>query len=545
MFCAHAQNAWLCTGAIQHESLFPTSKFVHYNNTYVDVAARYQHNDSNRLGFTGAAVVTRFELMHSPMLGYEPDFKGHGIGHLHADLSFRWGEITLGDIYGQFGSGLILRLYEERALGIDNALRGGKITLYPYRGIRLEMLGGKQRRYWEMYHDNAWGFNYRRDAVLGANAEVQISQYAPRMQEVGATWTIGGSYVSMYQHYNGDAISTIAPEGTPVQVRWNIPEWVGACDVRSSFQMNEWSALVEYAYKANDPSASNLIHRPDGTYYNYRPGQTLLASLSYSRSGLAVLMQAKRSENMFFRSDRSRIGTAGFINHLPAFTNQHTYTLAALYPYATQMAGEWAMQGELRYTFRRGTPMGGKYGTTFRLNGSHVRGLGDSFFSSGETYYTDVNLELNKKINKQWYIAAMLMYQTYNKTVVEGEGDLIRSGIGVADVKYAVNKNVQMRAELQYLFSRQDEGQWIFSLYELSLFSQFMLSAQIQHCIGGGTSSAETGKNYYSVLATWTKDAHRLALGYTQTRAGFNCSGGVCRYIPAQEGITASYSFTW
>jgi hypothetical protein len=45
---------------------------------------------------------------------------------------------------------------------------------------------------------------------------------------------------------------------------------------------------------------------------------------------------------MSFRSRRSMNGTSSFINHLPAFTMDHTYTLAALYPYATHPEGEWA-----------------------------------------------------------------------------------------------------------------------------------------------------------------------------------------------------------
>ena len=33
--------------------------------------------------------------------------------------------------------------------------------------------------------------------------------------------------------------------------------------------------------------------------------------------------------------------------------------------------------------------------------------------------------------------------------------------------------------------------------------------------------------------------------GYTKTIDGFNCSGGVCRYVPKQEGVSMSYSFNW
>ena len=150
---------------------------------------------------------------------------------------------------------------------------------------------------------------------------------------------------------------------------------------------------------------------------------------------------------------------------------------------------------------------------------------------------------LNKKINKKWYIGAMLMYQTYNKAVVEGHGDLIRSGIGVVEAKYAVNKNIQMRAELQYLFTKQDEGQWIFALYELSLWKQLMISGQWMYNIGYAPEA--NNEPYYTAGATYAKGAHRVMLSYTKTRAGYNCSGGVCRYVPKQEGVNITYNFTW
>lgn len=534
-------------GSLQHESLFPTvdvsadrsyarapwAKIDHLSNTYLDLGLRYTYLLDNRLGFTGVSAAARGELMQWPLLGYEAGFRGFGLAHLHLDANFKWGSVSVGDVYGQFGSGFILRLYEERSLGIDNALRGGKIVVNPYKGIHLEALGGKQRRYWNMYNDHAWGYNYTQDAVMGVNLELSVDQWSPRMQDAGANLLLGGSYVSKYQAF--DTVQTIVDGQTYM---YNLPLWVGAGDVRANFQMKGWNALVEYAYKANDPSVDNS--------YSYDPGQALLLSLSYSQKGMSLIAQAKRSENMSFRSDRGLRGTSGFINHLPAFANQHTYALASLYPYATQTAGEWAFQGEVRYTWKRNTKMGGKYGTTLKLNASHVRGLSENWFGmTKEAYYTDINLELNKKINKQWYIGAMAMYQTYNKHVVEGHGDLVRSGIGVVDVKWATTKDVQMRAELQYLFTRQDEGQWIFALYELSLYKQLMLTASEQYCIGGGTSAEEKGQHYYNFLASWQKNAHRLSLGYAKTRAGYNCSGGVCRYVPKQEGVTFTYNYTW
>ena len=531
-----ANDTVYVVGGIQHDALvpIPTIEQGYYlSNSYLDLGMRWDHNEDNQAHFQSLEVMTRAELTQWPLLGYDADFGGYGVSHLHVGATFDWGKVTIGDVYGQFGSGMVLRLYEDRALGVDNALRGGKIEVTPYKGIYFTALGGKQRRYWNCYTDKAWGWNYKQDAVLGANLDLGLQEWIPQLQETGANLSIGGSYVSKYQ--KADTILFIDPTAMQAYM-YNLPQWVGAGSVRAQLQMKGWNALVEYAYKANDPSILND--------YSYKHGEALLMSLSYSQKGLAVLAQVKRSENMSFRSDRQANLIAGTINHMPPFAMQHTYMLTSLYPYSTDLiANEWAFQGEVRYTWKRGTAMGGKYGTTLKLNASHIRGTTDTWFGmTEEPYYTDVNLELNKKINKEWYIGAMAMYQTYNKRII-GKNGIVRSGIGVVEAKYAMNKKVQMRAELQYLYSKQYEGQWVAALYELSLWRQLVLSGQWMYNIGHAPDA--TNGHYYTVAATYTHGAHRVMAGYTKTRAGFNCSGGVCRYVPEQQGITLTYNFTW
>ena len=537
-----AKDTVIVVGGIQHDALvpIPTIEQGYYlSNSYLDLGMRWDHNTENQTSFRGLEVITRAELTEWPLPGYDadPSFKGYGISHLHVGATFDWGKITVGDVYGQFGSGMVLRLYEDRALGVDNALRGGKIEATPYKGIYITALGGKQRRNWNCYDDKAWGWNYKQDAVLGANIDLGLQEWIPQLQEAGANLTIGGSYVSKYQKEDTIITNTvIQPEGK-YDYYYNLPQWVGAGSVRAQFQMKGWNALVEYAYKANDPSALNA--------YSYNHGEALLMSLSYSQKGLAILAQAKRSENMSMRSDRKANLMAGTINHMPPFATQHTYMLASLYPYGTEKtANEWAFQGEIRYTWKRGTKMGGRYGTTLKLNASHIRGTNDTWFGMSELpYYTDINLELNKKLTKDWYIGAMAMYQTYNKQAIEGHGDLIHAGIGVIEAKYAVNKKVQMRAELQYLYTKQDEGQWVAALYELSLWRQLVISGQWMYNIGHAPDA--TNGHYYTIGASYTHGAHRVMAGYTKTREGYNCSGGICRLVPKQEGVTVTYNFTW
>ena len=515
-------------GSIEHDGLYAFEDkaigatkpdFPYLSNSYLDLGIRSRYVSAG----------LRVELNLAPLPGYDSGFKGAGVSNFYVKGECRYGAITIGDVYAQFGSGFILRLYEDRGLGLDNSLRGAKIDLTPYKGIRLQLLGGKQRRYWQMYDDKAWGFNYSRDAVLGADLELDIDEWSPRLQQAGATLMFGASWVSKYQRDDTIIAHVNIQDGYQLSDRYNLPLWVGAMDVRAQFQMKGWSALIEYAFKANDPTWENK--------YSYHPGHTFYASLSYSRSGFSVLLQARRAENMSFRSDRMASSVVGQLNHLPAFAYQHTYTLTSLNAYSTQLTSEWAFQGEVAYTFKRNTKMGGKYGTTLKLHASHIRGLDNT------PYHTDVHLELNKKLTREWSLNAMLMYQYYNTYIVEGHGEPIQAGIAVADVKWALHTNVQMRAELQYLYSRDDEGQWLFALYELSLFHKLQLTLSDMYNIGGVADASH--EHYWEAAAAFSHKAHRLSLGYKRSIAGFNCSGGVCRYFPAQKGFVLSYNFSW
>lgn len=55
----------------------------------------------------------------------------------------------------------------------------------------------------------------------------------------------------------------------------------------------------------------------------------------------------------------------------------------------------------------------------------------------------------------------------------------------------------------------------------------------------------ETNIHYYQGSVTFNKNSHRIQLGYGRTREGFNCSGGVCRYVPASRGVTISYNYNF
>ena len=533
-FCNYFSKSRL-NGAVQTEFLIPfedkaigtgTYDSPVLNNTYFDLTFNAPY----------LSVGARLQVTEWPLPGFENDFKGWGVPYIWATGSYKWAQLTVGDFYQQFGSGLVLRSYEERSLGIDNAIRGGRLKLNPIDGLSFTALGGKQRRYWDWNDSWVWGGD-----VEWSFNETFRNAFNPKFG-----WSMGFSYVGKYE---GDE-DIFTPN---MNYKLNLPNKIAAFDVRTKFRIRNFNILAEFATKSSDPNADNG--------YIYRPGTAALLSATYSSKGFSAFLQAKRSDNMSFRSKRSMVGVSSFINHMPAFTTTQTYALAAMYPYATQPDGEWAFQGEVRYNFKRKTPLGGRYGTQVRVSGSYIAGLnrnypdpsnpvnvigsdgaGAAFWEMGQTFYADANIEINKKLTKNLSLTLFYLYQNYNQAVVEGHGhngDMVKSNIFVLEGQWKMSKKCQLRWEMQYLQTKQDRGDWIAGLVELSVAPDWMFTITDTYNIG------ETNLNYYSALVTYTYKANRFQVGYGRTRAGYNCSGGVCRWVPASKGFTIAYNYNF
>ena len=486
-------------------------------NTYLDLRL------SNSYFEAGA----RLEYMPHPLPGYENDFKGWGVPYAYLKGRYKNAELTLGSFYEQFGSGFILRSYEDRSLGIDNSLQGARLNYLPCAGVAVKLLTGRQRRYW--HHDKSW--------MTGADVEWNIEELFKSLQQHNTFITLGASYLNKYEK---DEVIMVDPTH-----RLRLPRYVNAFDLRLRVQHHGFNVLAEMAMKSQDPSHDNG--------YIYRNGYVAMLSGSYSKRGMSLLLQAKRSTNMGFRSRRGMEGSSSFINHLPPFTVEHTYTLAALYPYATRPEGEWAYQATAAYTIPKGSVLGGKYGTTIKMNLAHVHsirrkgtneigtdGYGSPFWAWGtSTYYQDIDVQLERRLYRGTKLSMMYMIQRYNQLLLEGHGGMLNSHIFIADVKQKLSPKTTLRVEAQYLTSKDGDRDWAFGLGELSLAPHWMFTVSDLYNAGN------THVHYYQGYVTYSGGAHRLQLGYGRTRAGFNCSGGVCRYIPATKGLTLSYNYNF
>lgn len=461
----------------------------------------------------------RYESYLNALQGFDPRYQGNGIPYRYASYLTDNLEITAGNFYEQFGNGLIFRSYEERGLGLDNAMDGIRLKYFFGNKATLKVFIGKQR----FFFDQGPGI------VRGADGEVNINELI-NLSTSKTKIIAGGSVISKYQK-----------DQDPI---YNLPENVAAFAGRLNIIRGKINLMGEYAYKINDPSTIND--------FIYKPGEALLLNCSYSQKGLGISLGAKRIDNMSFSSDRTAVGNALSLSYLPALTKQHTYLLAAFYPYASQPNGEIGFQGEIVYTFKQGSKMGGKYGTSISLNYSRAQnidttnlnnelGYDSNFFKLGkEVYFQDFNIELIKRWNKKIKTTLSYINLTYNKDVIQGLAGYgrIYADVAIADITFKINANNSIRTELQHLRTEQDHGNWALILAEYTIAPHWFLAAFDEY--NYGNELAEDRIHYFTASIGYIKNANRFSLSYGRQREGILCVGGVCRNVPASNGILFS-----
>lgn len=517
-----------------------------------DVPEQFLMNAFANIIYTNGKFTTglRYESYRNPMLGFDNRYKGSGIAYRFATYTADEFEVTIGNFYEQFGSGLIFRAYEERNLGYDNAMDGVRVKYNPVQGITLKAIIGTQRFFWE----SGPGI------VRGGDAEFAINELFSSLSESKTRITLGASAISKYQ-----PTEEILFDATR---KFDLPENVAAVAGRINLTRGKVSLNAEYAYKSMDPNSQNN--------FIYRHGEALMVSAAYSQKGLGVILSAKRIDNMAFKSKRTESGNMLNINYLPALTKQHSYSLSAMYPYASQPNGEMAIQGEIVYSIPKKTILGGKYGTEIKLNYSIAKSLDkkalndtisinekgttgytSNFLSFGdELYFQDFNIEIVKKINNKLKGTLSYLNITYNKSVIEGhpEAPMVYSNIAIADITYKITPLKSIRLEAQHLFSEGDlndnedvtkgeKKNWIMGMLEYSIAPHWFFSVMDQY--NYGNDDANKRIHFYNLGLAYNKNSNRIQLSYGKQREGILCVGGVCRQVPASNGfsITLTSSF--
>lgn len=471
-----------------------------------------------------------------PLLNYSPKLDDTGIALYYAKYKTRKLEVTAGYFYEQFGSGLILRGWENRPLGINNAFRGGRIKYQPSNALEFTALYARQRD----------GFKVSEGDIFGFNSEIDLTN-ALKLET--STLSAGVSYVGRKQDIPEDFQNM------------GFDELTNSFSARLDFSGSTFYSGIEYITKGKD-----IIVNSQRYIENFvEKGNALLVNFGYSQKGLGIDATFRRLENMNFFSEREASGNVfneNILNYLPGLTKQHDYALTNIYVYQAQPAisvpdpsllkfGEIGGQIDIFYNFEKGTSLGGKYGTKVAFNASYWAGLkGDfnftdrdaeiEYFGFGQKYFSEFSMEVRKKWSPKWRSIFYYVNQYYNQRFIIDERGVVNSNIAVAEATYKINSKKSIRAELQHLWTPDDDKNWAGGTLEFNVTPR--LSFYATDIYNYGNDNTDEQIHYYNFGGSFTKGATRIALNYGRQRGGLVCVGGVCRFVPQSTGLTINLS---
>lgn len=424
------------------------------------------------------------------LIGYPYQLDGFHLTNKYIRIRDNGFSVTFGDFYEQFGSGLLYRSYEDRALGINTSVQGVHLS-WNYGGIlSVKALLGTPRIF----------MSYSEEArVAGADLSLNLAR-AVGIESFNLA--LEGSFFGRHQ-------------GLDYPVEGLSPDENGV-SARAAFDWQGLGLKGEYVGRNSGASA-------------------ILAEASYTSGGLGANLSFRKLNSMILTAERGADQMYNLLNYLPALTQQHSYSLASLNPYIAQVNGETAAQADVYYFFPRKTLLGGSKGMKAHFNFSTAYGPKENPQDGTEFYFRDITADVERWWGKQIKTIFLYSWQISNNRVgAHPSYELWNSHIVVADVTYKINKTNSLRTEFQHLFSKTNEGNWAALSMEYTIAPSLSFSASDMWNYG------LTGNHFYNGSISYSHSRTRCALSFGRFKQGFQCSGGVCRKVPAYTGANLS-----
>lgn len=479
---------------------------------------------------------TQLEGYFPSTVGYPFPTNKFSLSNLYVSWRDDSYSVIAGTFYEQLGSGLLFRSWEDRALGLNNAMLGAratynwgdKITARAFWGIpRL----GKLSEYGLMMgmQEGFFGLGLAHDVnVTGADLSVSLSDF---LDWNALSLSLEASVINKHEALS-DALLALGCRSN--NVGWS---------ARANLESDGFYAKAEYV-----DAGTQLVNQ----FFKAERGNAQLVELGYNSRGLGVSFTGRRLERMTQQIQTANLmyaSAANVMSYCPAMTTQYTYMLTAHHPYNPEIgtnklrAGEIGGQLDAFYNFRRGTKIGGKRGMKVHANFSSYFALNETGgVKGGERLITDFSFDVERQWTKKFKTTFLYSFQDYDKhekNYASAEVYIGKSHIVVADLLYKWNPKFSTRLELQYLSSDDYQKDWMAALLEVSLAPHWSVFASDMYNHG------DSNLHYYNAGLSYVYGKVRVAAGYGRYRAGFICSGGVCREIPAYTGanltLTASF----
>ena len=432
--------------------------------------------------------------------------------------------VTAGTFYEQLGSGLLFRSWEDRALGLNNAILGARAT-YNYNDIfSVRVFGGLPRvgkmnefEYSRYEKLPVFGLGLNQTGLAAADVDFSLSQC------LGWDRTILSVQGSVLYKYEALEDLMLIRDFKAHNIGYS---------ARVNFDRDGFYAKGEYVSLGMQESMEGEAKLGNGQ----------LVELGYNHRGLGLSLTGRR---LYCMQQRVLLGTSStlpdevnIMSYTPALCSQHTYMLANLNPYTPDCFGEIGGQFDAFYNFRRGSKIGGKRGMRVHANLATYFSLDTKGgFDNSKMKFLDFSVDVEKQWTKKFKSTLMYSLQDYHKA--QDGLNIGMSHTVVADLLYKWTSSISTRLELQYLATKEYQKDWMAALLEVSFAPSWSIFASDMYNHGS------TKMHYYNAGVSYSYKWIRVAAGYGRYRAGFICSGGVCRPIPAYTGanltLTASF----
>jgi len=463
-------------------------------------------------------------------------YSGSGVGFGQISKDIEKFNITVGNFYDQFATGMIFRSYEDRNIGIDFAVMGARVIYTPTENTRIKAFTGQQK----------FRFDRKAPIVKGVNIEHRIPINDNLNTELG-TSLVNRTLDQSTMNQIASTINSYALES-----RFNPKYNVFAYNVYNTLNYKKISWYVEFAKKT-----SEALMGQDLRLFN-ASGDIYYTSLSYSTKGLGINAQYKRIKNFQFRT--SPLETSPFpsnqalINYLPSLTRQNTYRLLARYNAVVQELGENAMQLEVTYKLNKKTQININGSMVTKIGGLKLGGdVGKLYSDTNDILFREYYIDVVHKFSTKLKIMGGVQVIGYNQTLFELKplAPYVKAFTPFGELTYKFNTKRSMRIEAQYLMTKQDLGNLANVLVEYNVAPHWSFSvSDMVNTKHGALNKPSAGKefklvHYYNFFASYTYKTTRITAAWLKQVAGVNCTGGVCRVEPAFSGarITLSTNF--
>lgn len=480
---------------------------------------------SLRYNYKGFTATARVDAFHNSNL-YKPAYASTSFGLGAWSLSKEWENLTVtgGYIYDQVGSGILFRAYEDRGLLIDNPLLGVSVKYrfndhFSAKGFtgQQKNIGNFDKSALARYEPVIKGLNVEGDFSLGDKAHI-----SPGLGVLNRT-------------LDNATMETVAASINSQAERFEPKYNMYAFTAYNTLTFGDFSWYVEGAYKTKE-----AVTRPlEGVFYN-SAGNVLYSTLGFARKGIAVNLSGKRTQDFAMRvTPFVQDITAPFrgqLNWQPVVARIRPQRLMSRYSPASQDLSEIALGGDVLLSPSE------DFNVT--LNYTHINTLEDV------ELYREAFGEIEYRGLDNWILQGGLQYLHYNQELyqIKPGVPMVKAITPFVEVTRRFNKKQSVRAEVEYMHTKQDYGSWVFALLEYTIAPKWSFAVSDMYIVDfnhENPNGLTKASHYYNAFIAYTKGPHRITASYVKQPDGINCTGGVCRYEPAfsglRFGITSSF----